>query len=750
MFEFNADDLFAEVVTEPVRIAPSLEDCVRFLSSLDTDYATVQNGAGWNKLDRERGHKLAMIDHENWSDWDRQWAWKSTRKYVNTQLIPNGLNADLIPEPPAPKIPEPVKVIDVMSEGMYSGDFCIKVKHLPTVEFNNIRSNVYSVPGRHYDPNSKSWIVSPDRVSAAALRKFAQDQGFEVTSEATDLIFELCDRADAYARMSRAVKPSEVFETPDSRLWEAQQAGVEYILMATQKAVMTGGQNGHGCYVVDEMGTGKTATALMAAYEAARRRGEELRVLWICPANTKYNAQREAYHWLGKCRDPYCDKPHLDTPHIADLKVTVCEGRGVQSIAGHVVIVNYDLLGTDEDGELNPLSFLISMGGWNGIVADESHYAKNPIAARTQAVMELYKAEIPFKLAMSGSPVLNRTEEMVPMLEALGLLKFFGNANAFKGMYAGRDGNRKELNMKLREIPGWLGRMKRDHVFTPDGMLIPLDRVPASDMPAELRDAERKHEARRWLERCGYEWVEGAMQQLPNKSREVNLMEMPPKWLTEYTRVLTQFREWLLEYYSSIDTENGRDRWMSSMRNEILVQIGKLRQICALGKVDPAASWIEDVLVSDEKLVVFVAHRETQARLVKKLARWNPLTIYGGQSALERDKVVQTFQHDPNSRLIIAQLQAGGEGINLTAACHVAILEQAWNPGKLDQATDRIDRGGQKRDVTMHFLFSAKTIDQRMSEIVDTKRIETTAAIHGGEAEQNSMIGQMLEAVIDT
>ena len=125
-----------------------------------------------------------------------------------------------------------------------------------------------------------------------------------------------------------------------------------------------------------------------------------------------------------------------------------------------------------------------------------------------------------------------------------------------------------------------------------------------------------------------------------------------------------------------------REAASRAQRAEHLVRIGKLKQLAAQGKLSGAVEWVKDFFEGAEgqKLVVYAYHQEIQRKLLDAFPR-GTVRIFGEDSARDREEAVHLFQVDPTTRLMVASLRAGREGITLTAASNVAFLEQGWTPG---------------------------------------------------------------------
>jgi SNF2 family DNA or RNA helicase len=88
----------------------------------------------------------------------------------------------------------------------------------------------------------------------------------------------------------------------------------------------------------------------------------------------------------------------------------------------------------------------------------------------------------------------------------------------------------------------------------------------------------------------------------------------------------------------------------------------------------------------------------------------------------QREEMVDRFQNDPDGpQILILSLKAGGTGLNLTRANHVFHVDRWWNPAVENQATDRAFRIGQTRNVQVHKFVCTGTLEERISEIIESK-----------------------------
>src|SRR3954447_14659591 len=220
---------------------------------------------------------------------------------------------------------------------------------------------------------ARSRTVPIDPWGLEPLEGFLREHAVAVAATAQPFLAEVrAEHAEAIeaVRRSRSRSGEPLLDLP---LAPFQWAGVRYALAARRT------------FIADEQGLGKTVEAL-AALEA----DDAFPAVVVCPASLKLNWEREAARWL----------PHRTR--------AIVSGRGAVPAHADLVIVNYEIV-TDHRGAL-------ASRRPRALVLDESHYCKNPRAKRTQAVRRLAAAlgDDALRLALSGTPVTNHAEEIVP------------------------------------------------------------------------------------------------------------------------------------------------------------------------------------------------------------------------------------------------------------------------------------------------------------------------------------------------
>jgi SWI/SNF-related matrix-associated actin-dependent regulator of chromatin subfamily A-like protein 1 len=509
-------------------------------------------------------------------------------------------------------------------------------------------------PGRFFLRDAPWGVSVPaDPALAPQLAEFVKThRRVHVEEPAQELIEEL---AAEYERASETVALSyaEDAELQDlslgGELHPFQRAGVRYALARRRT------------FIADEQGLGKTVQAL-ATIEA----DEAFPTVVVCPASMKLVWERETQKWL---------------PHRS---VAVLDGRTDstwtdETREADIVVLNYDIL----DWHSETLASLEP----RALILDESHYVKNARAARTKAALELANRlpEDALRLGLTGTPILNRAEELVSQLRVLGRLKDFGSGARLTRRFKAA-GSDDRLHWNLRA-----------HCYVRRTKKQVLPQLPAKRQDTVPVLLSNDHEYR-LAERDVIAWL----QTLPLDLR-------------------------------SIDAKVA-----AALRAEQLVRLNHLRQLAARGKLPTALAWIGDFLESGEPLVVFAEHIATQKAVMERFP--NAAHILGADSSQKRQKAVDAFQSEDGPQLIVCSLKAASQGITLTRASNVAFLELDWTPARHDQAEDRLHRIGQDSAVTAWYLLAPDTIDETMAELLQRKRSLIDAVTDGQVRDEERLV----------
>lgn len=549
-----------------------------------------------------------------------------------------------------------------------------------------------------------------------ALYKFGKTHRFVFDGDIAVRALASTDEARELERMSYAKSTSLVECVPlNGTPYPFQVAGMSYMLK-TKK-----------CINADQMGLGKTIQAIMATATA-----KAYPALFIVPNQLKMAPWKKEWNtWAPKRKATtiVADNSNIKSIHrtfrVRNAKIKKWETR-----RNDVIIVNYDRLAKYKK--------YLKKVKWRAIVLDESHYIKNPNADRTREVIELIDTCQPeYVWLLSGTPIKAKPEHLVTQLRVIGRLEDFGGRANFMKRYCLKTSTDEEYyqdDVTVQELA------KRKHETS-----IELNTHLRSLCYLRRNKAEVLHD-------------------LPAKTRSVLTFKLNAHYRAEYTQVETDLVSYLMEramqdeaFLKSVKKLPKKEREFAiaeyrseveykSARAEILQKIELCKQVAALGKLEQMKEWIDSFLESDEKLVLFCNHKMVINELAEAFPKIH-MKIVGGQDALASDKdkakfdlddratirdaAVARFQKDPKCTLGLCSIGAGGVGHTLTAANNVGLFELPWGPADCDQAEDRCHRIGQKDNVTCWYFVAEDTIEERILELIESKRMVLNA-VHDG------------------
>ncbi len=228
--------------------------------------------------------------------------------------------------------------------------------------------------------------------------------------------------------------------------------------------------------------------------------------------------------------------------------------------------------------------------------------------------------------------------------------------------------------------------------------------------------------------------------QLRRRKAQV-LRELPPKTVTELLLPLDGPQRRAYERAEREGVVRLRELGPALRISNVLELIVRLKQICnfdpgsgASAKADDLERRLEQLEGGEEKALVFSQFTDDTfgvGAVVRRLARFRPLALTGAMGQAQRDEVVRRFRRDPDRRLLVVSLRAGGVGLDLQAASYVFHFDRWWNPAVEDQATDRSHRVGQVRPVHVYAYALEGTIEERILEILRAKRLLFEEVVEG-------------------
>jgi len=439
-------------------------------------------------------------------------------------------------------------------------------------------------------------------------------------------------------------------------------------------------QWGLGACLADDMGLGKTVQTIALVLHDLEEGQADGPILVICPTSVVGNWAREIARFAPSLR--------VMVHHGSERASG--ETFVARAKQAHIVISTYALARRDEE--------TLQEVEWAGVVLDEAQNIKNPAAKQTQAIRRLSAS---YRIALTGTPVENRLSELWSIMQFLN--------------------------------PGYLGSQKSFHTH----FARPIERYQDQEAAARLRKLLRSFILRR------VKTDPTVIQDLPEKLENKVYCTLTPEQATLYQAVVE-------DAMRRVEEAEGIQR-----RGLVLSMLLRLKQICnhpaqflddgsALpgrsGKLARLGEMLEEVLSVGERALVFTQFAGMGALLqtyLQELFGGEVLFLYGGTPAKQRDRMVARFQEEQHLRgpaIFILSLKAGGLGLNLTRANHVFHFDRWWNPAVENQATDRAFRIGQEKDVWVHKFVCAGTLEERIDELIESKKALAESVIGTGEA----------------
>jgi len=449
----------------------------------------------------------------------------------------------------------------------------------------------------------------------------------------------------------------------------------------------------NGALLADDMGLGKSATALMFMIWLRRQMLDGLQperpMLIVAPVGLLENWQKEHDRHVG------ADQGFLDIVHAYGSKVPRSrKGRDIE-LGGPAL--DLERLTTDRFGKptcvltsyetLRDYQFSFAACHFGLVIFDEAQRLKNPASLSWSAASSL-RGE--FWLALTGTPVENRLADLWSILDIIEP-NLLPPLKDFSAMYeAGFDETR------LRELKG------------------KLEGTEGSEPAIMLRRMKDQ-----------------VLDALPTKSSSVVARIMPDLQSRAYDEVL-------------IGARNSKDR------RHILEVLGRMREISlhpnkpdelpreafvpASARFGALFEILDHIEQLGERALIFLDRLDFQpylAALIQERYRLQdfPLIINGEVPPTRRQALVTKFQEQRGFSAMILSPRAAGVGLTLTNANHVIHLSRWWNPAVEDQCTDRVYRIGQTKPVHVYYLQATHpqhdiaSFDERLHGLLETKRM---------------------------
>jgi SNF2 family DNA or RNA helicase len=442
-----------------------------------------------------------------------------------------------------------------------------------------------------------------------------------------------------------------------------------------------------GC-LADDMGLGKTIQTL-AMLQKIKEEDQENSTystsLIVMPTSLIYNWLSEAKKFTPKLKV----LAHTGTNRIKDVS---------HFIKYDIIITTYGITRVDV-GLLKDFYF-------NYIILDESQNIKNPSSKSFKAVRALKSRH---KLALSGTPVENSVSDLWTQLTFLN--------------------------------PGLLGTQ----AYFNEEYVVAIEKKKDEDKARKLQTIIKPFVLRRTKEQVAAE--------LPSKTEQIFYCDMTEDQAAYYEKVKSAYRNDLL---NSMD-----DGTFVKKQVQLLQGLTALRQLANhpymidsayesdSGKFDNVINTLDNVLKGGHKVLVF-------SQFVKHLtifrkyfdAEQIPYAYLDG-STKNRGEIVADYQENPNLKVFLISIKAGGVGLNLTQADYVFILDPWWNPAVEQQAIDRTHRIGQDKKVFIYKFIAKDTVEEKILALQNRKKRLASSLITTEESFIKSLTKEDIQEILN-
>ena len=415
-----------------------------------------------------------------------------------------------------------------------------------------------------------------------------------------------------------------------------------------------------GGVLADDMGLGKTIQIIALLLDCKEKEGHKTSLV-VSPSSLALNWKNEVEKFAP------------------ELKIKVISGNAeerkdlINDIEKYdLIVTSYDLLKRDiEVYEEKDYTFRF-------IIADEAQYLKNNNTKNAKAIKQI-KANTRF--ALTGTPIENSLAELWSIFDFI-MPGYLFSYRQFKTTYETAIVNDEETMNKLK-------------------MLIE---------PFVLRRTKKE-----------------VLTELPEKTITVLKNKMGEEQRKIYLSYLLKAKQ---EIQEEINV-NGYEK----SQIKVLAALTRLRQICChpalfidnyqepSSKLEQCLEIIEDGITAGHKILLFSSYTSMFEIIEKELKnrKIEYFKLTGATKVNERIELVDEFNQNPEIKVFLISLKAGGTGLNLTGADMVIHYDPWWNISAENQATDRAYRIGQKNNVQVYKLITKDSIEEKIYELQQKK-----------------------------
>ena len=337
---------------------------------------------------------------------------------------------------------------------------------------------------------------------------------------------------------------------------------------------------------------------------------------------------------------------------------------------------------------------------------------------------------------MTGTPILNRVEEIYTLLNAIDpqdwgdyydfVFKYCDAQKSKFGLNVGGASNIEELHDKIRE----------------------------QMMCRRLKD--------------------DVLKQLPEKRRTTLTLDANKNLVSQTNEIIEHYTKVIVNALHKNEYELNKTKSYILSQSSVDVSDGLFEAYKLTGeaKIEPLCDWIQDKLESGlDKLIIFGHHQDFLDGLQNKIDEINEkiqkankkvedrikkskneekkaelsdnlkdeigyMRIDGKTSKDKRFKNQEEFQTDPKCKVALLSINAANSGLTLTSSSTVIMGELPWTPGVSRQAEDRVHRIGQEKNVTIYYTIAEDTFDGSLWNMLQNKSKVASKLLDDGKGDE--------------
>lgn len=464
------------------------------------------------------------------------------------------------------------------------------------------------------------------------------------------------------------------------------------------------------CLNADAPGSGKTIQSI-AAVVLNKNAGNGHKTLVVVPNSVKWNWKAEV--------DKTCD-----------LKAIVLDSNGIKRHRQYEEDMgNSDMYIMSYDSFMADWEELISFFHPNILILDEAHRLSNRSNRITKIMIGGKGLRKSFLTAcqtihsiylLTGTPIVNKIEDLYPLIKIIDPTMY--NVIGFRERYMKVKECKKNINGKIIKFPLILGYKNTDEIKkrlkpfmirrTKDEIISELPKITIKTLEIELSKEER-------------EYYDKLKQDYKNSFRASSLLG---------NKITPEILNWFMKAQLICDSME-------------LVEESNIKKS---SKLEELIKTVNDN-IEENKVVIFTKFRKMLHIIERELAKYKPLIIHGDVKDIDRQKAIDEFRNNPERKLFISTLAAGGVGINLTVGDKndiTMILYDRWYSAALNnQAISRSFRMGQERPIEVIILRCKDTIEEHIEKIWANKELISSDLINDDEVFKKLSYEQIINLI---